>query len=113
MSDTPTSAPTEPGAKPNEAVVFVRKWAATIAYIVLFITQAYVTNRLSEQNQRIEDLVEKNAQEDCSIRKETRDTLRNVLFGIMDHFPPNDDIEALREYVQDEYPPLDCPEKVT
>jgi alpha-D-ribose 1-methylphosphonate 5-triphosphate diphosphatase PhnM len=109
MSETRIETPTETADMPNEALAVGRKWAATIAYVILFITQAWVTNRLFEQNARIEKIVERNEAEACEIRQESRETLRNVLFGIMDHFPPSDDIESLRQYVQVEYPEVDCP----
>lgn len=68
--------------------------------------------------QRFQDLTDANIREaaieaaardyqQCLIRVETRDSLREVLIGITELFPDSSGAQAIRDLIENEYPPLD------
>jgi len=89
---------------------FLSRWFLTIAFVVLFSTQAIVALRLVQQNEDIRQIVETQQIVDCLTRQDSRESLRGIFSAVFDAFPESAEVEALRSYMDNTYPPILCPD---
>ena len=103
-------------ADEKTAASFFRKWATTIAFVILVLAQVIAFDRIADQNNEIEALVNANGaliidnqEQYCANRKESRESLRNIFFAILNQFNENDPtVVAIRELIEKDYPSIEC-----
>lgn len=97
---------------------FFKRWATTIAFVLLVIAQVVTFSRGSTQQDRIETLtrqnaaqIDSNAKSYCLNRRDTRDSLRGIFSAILENFDQNDQtVKSVLTLIQKDYPPIICPE---
>lgn len=89
---------------------FVAKWFSTIAFVILFTTQAWVTWRLFDQNQTLKEVVIQQDVDNCLAQAEARTTIREIFLGILDQFDDSLELRQIRSFIEGGYPPIICSE---
>ena len=117
----------------TNAVEFVRKLGATVLFVLCMTLLAVAFARIWDQNNQLtaqqatlteqqttleklvdsnSNFVERTVEAECDIRAEARDTLRQVLFAILDEFPQEGTVADIRELIETDYPAIECPDVV-
>jgi hypothetical protein len=98
---------------------FFKKWRRSIGYAILAVAICYALVVQNNNTKEIEKLVKANSEQiarndeqDCLFTQNSRKTVREVFFSVLDEFPPSDGVESIRDVIEEKYPPIICPPAV-